>query len=594
LTALDRFISALEARGQRVRKSGDGYVSRCPAHDDKEPSLSLKQGDKGVVVKCHTGCAIEAILVPLGLEARDLFDEELAPPIGGDFESRIEATYDYVDEDGKLLFQALRLRDPKSFRQRTPDGKWSIKDIRRVPYRLPQLLAAAAEHKAVWVAEGEKDVEALERLGFVATCNPMGAGKWRDEYVEYFKGVPWALVTPHCDDPASKAGDVGRKHADDVARSLKAAGIAVKVIDLAPDRIDGYDVSDFIAEHGDEARDLLQEYARTTPAWPISKLAPLPIVSVKDFLAGIPIYDTSKDYLGPFLHGGHRVHIAGPIGHGKTSFLMEAVSAAVRGTEFLGWRGKGDIRALYIDLEMPAELLGQAFHDARLDQCNGHVSLLHLPDGLEVDTNPKHRELIERAVDGFDIVVVDPWYKLLANELEYASGRQVIALFDGIRTRHPKLCVAIGFHAQEPQMPNMPVTLGNVSGFKFFQRPADIVLTFQRTKGDQSRIRWEKNRSARLDVKKGEQWTLEWERGAGFKRTEQKSAADEVFDLLTDEWQTTYEIADAWGKSRNHTTEQLGRLAHKGVAESRGGDQGGRGAVKVWRRVQEGQEVLAV
>ena len=82
-----------------------------------------------------------------------------------------------------LQFQAVRF-EPKGLAQRRPDGKggwvWSLADVRHVPYRLPELLAA---NPAAWVliVEGEKDVDRLTALGFVATTNAGGAGKWRPE-----------------------------------------------------------------------------------------------------------------------------------------------------------------------------------------------------------------------------------------------------------------------------------------------------------------------------------------------------------------------------------------------------------------------------
>ena len=56
---------------------------------------------------------------------------------------------------------------------------WKLGKIRRVLYRLPRVLEAAQSGDGVFVVEGEKDVEALERAGVTATCNPGGAGKWR-------------------------------------------------------------------------------------------------------------------------------------------------------------------------------------------------------------------------------------------------------------------------------------------------------------------------------------------------------------------------------------------------------------------------------
>src|SRR5262249_20583079 len=99
---------------------------------------------------------------------------------------QIVATYDYIDEAGKLLFQCVRY-EPKEFKQRRPDGNewiWNIKGTRRVLYWLPEVLKA----ETVCLTEGEKDADNLRELGFTATTNPLGAGKWRDEYAEVLRG----------------------------------------------------------------------------------------------------------------------------------------------------------------------------------------------------------------------------------------------------------------------------------------------------------------------------------------------------------------------------------------------------------------------
>ncbi len=81
---------------------------------------------------------------------------------------------------------------PKDFRQRRPNGNgkwtWSLNGTKRVPYRLPELLAAEKQ-ATVYVAEGEEDVDRLRALGCVSTTNSEGAGNWRDELSEYLKTV---------------------------------------------------------------------------------------------------------------------------------------------------------------------------------------------------------------------------------------------------------------------------------------------------------------------------------------------------------------------------------------------------------------------
>ncbi|MGZ8408133.1 MAG: hypothetical protein ACXWVJ_08920 [Caulobacteraceae bacterium] len=106
-------------------------------------------------------------------------------PNGGNGRHRqrgpIVATYDYHDEAGKLLFQACRT-DPKDFFQRRPNGRggWinNLDGVRRVPYRLPEMLARP-EGAPVYVVEGEKDANRLTKLGLCATTTPAapaGAG----------------------------------------------------------------------------------------------------------------------------------------------------------------------------------------------------------------------------------------------------------------------------------------------------------------------------------------------------------------------------------------------------------------------------------
>ena len=63
-----------------VRKSGSGWIAKCPAHPDKSPSLSIREGERGVILKCWIGCTFPAIVDALGLRQSDLFYGALAAP----------------------------------------------------------------------------------------------------------------------------------------------------------------------------------------------------------------------------------------------------------------------------------------------------------------------------------------------------------------------------------------------------------------------------------------------------------------------------------------------------------------------------------
>lgn len=62
-------------RLQEVKRSGPGWMARCPAHDDKNPSLSLREENGKVLLHCFAGCTVKAICVASEIEVRDLFSE---------------------------------------------------------------------------------------------------------------------------------------------------------------------------------------------------------------------------------------------------------------------------------------------------------------------------------------------------------------------------------------------------------------------------------------------------------------------------------------------------------------------------------------
>lgn len=177
---------------------------------------------------------------------------------------------DYPDENGELLFQVVRY-EPKDFRQRRPDDKggyiWNIDGVRRVPYRLPEVLARP-EGAPVFIVEGEKDVDRLRSLGLVATCNPMGCGegKWLDEFNQHFADAD-VIVIPDEDDPEAEKPE-NRTSAIDHARRVCAAvsseARSVKLLRL-PGLSPKQDVSDWLDAGG--APEELIALADAAPEW---------------------------------------------------------------------------------------------------------------------------------------------------------------------------------------------------------------------------------------------------------------------------------------------------------------------------------------
>ncbi len=223
------------ARLDKVRRSGSNWRALCPAHEDRKPSLSVSEGEDGrALLKCHAGCSTEEVTTALGLRQADLF---MKRNLGSATSRRIEvAVYDYLDKTGELKYQVVRY-NPKDFRQRRPDPNggwtWNLKGVQRLPYRLPELLTSA-EDRRVFIVEGEKDSDRLASIGEIATCNAGGAGKWQNDWAEYFARRECVIIADN-DSP-------GLSHASTIYRSIESVAAQVLICRAAS----GSDVCDHL------------------------------------------------------------------------------------------------------------------------------------------------------------------------------------------------------------------------------------------------------------------------------------------------------------------------------------------------------------
>lgn len=241
-------MTPLEIAGKLgAKRTAEGaWIARCPAHEDKRASLSIGTGKAGrVLVHCFAGCTADAIAAAMRIDVRDLFAESEEPT---------ELTYDYRDEKGGLLFQVVRMPGKKFVQRRPTNGvgrfAWDYKlgDVRRVPYRLPQLVADDGT-AIVFVPEGEKDCDNLAAKGLLATTNMGGAENWSKVASEARKVLAGRTVVALADND-----DPGRKHARDVVESLR--GIARAVVLELPGLPEKGDVSDWLSA-GHTADELL-------------------------------------------------------------------------------------------------------------------------------------------------------------------------------------------------------------------------------------------------------------------------------------------------------------------------------------------------
>jgi len=207
MSAIETVVDALRSNVSVVKDlGGDRYQAQCPAHDDRDPSLSVRGIDGSVLLYCHAGCSTDDVLSAVGLTARDLYDE------------RNGATYRYPD--GRVVHRS----PTKKFRQSGNTKGTALFHAERI---------GTAE--LVYVVEGEKDVLAVEAAGGTAVTSAMGAGKAHKFDWSPLHGRDVVLVVDK-DAP-------GRGHVDDIRQVLRGNARSLRVVEAAV----GKDAADHIA-----------------------------------------------------------------------------------------------------------------------------------------------------------------------------------------------------------------------------------------------------------------------------------------------------------------------------------------------------------
>jgi len=207
---LEEFLLRLEG----VKKMKDGYIARCPAHEDRNPSLSITERDGKILLHCFAGCTPDEIVSALGLEMKDLFtDGEEGKAMrqtddkGLTLEEYSEAkklpleflrslgVREMQDGDGKSYLAIPYPPDPDA-RERGIAWRYrfSLEGDNRFGWQRgtkPRLYGTwrkeNKESENIILVEGESDAQTLWYVGVPALGVP-GVNCWRDSWGRYLKG----------------------------------------------------------------------------------------------------------------------------------------------------------------------------------------------------------------------------------------------------------------------------------------------------------------------------------------------------------------------------------------------------------------------
>ena len=443
-----------DATGHTPIRSGDGWKTCCPAHDDRNPSLSISEGDdRRVLLICRSQhCNLESILNAVGLEKRDLFprsdrntstkrptfenpDRQKQKPTGRSWPTSSaliailekqrgprSAAWTYQDTDGREIGTVIRwdTDDGKEFRPiHRNDAGWSVGAMPepRPLYRLRDIIDA----DVVYVLEGEKAVDAAVSIGLNATTCSGGCGAVSQTDWSPLAGKR-VVIIPDNDTP-------GRKFAETVAGILVSMDCEVHIIDLGddwPELPEKGDLDDWCEAHDavepEVLRQRIEALVTAAKPWTAPQLAngaqSNGAQSIQPKLNWRRVSDVAPvelEWLWPWLIPLGKLNLfAGDPGLGKSFVTIDMAARVSRGGEWPDQPGKqqaGSVIILACEDDVADTIR------PRLDRAGANVEKVAVVDSVSVgdrnrafsleDDLLRLRELIAELGD-VRLIIVDP------------------------------------------------------------------------------------------------------------------------------------------------------------------------------------------
>jgi hypothetical protein len=403
-----------------------------------------------------------------------------------------------------------------------------------------------------FVAEGETDAARLfDLVGDIAAILvlPAGARAFKRAWADF---IPRGAVLHLCHD-ADEAGDEG---AD------KAAGLlAGRTVRVRPPE----DGGDWCSWSGTR-----EEFIRIVVAARADHGELFDVLTARE-LCALPDPPDSDELLGPLLMRAQRTIIGGHTGEGKTTLALQAIRALVNGEPFLEWEGSGG-RVLVLDAEQGLRTVKRRLREAGLAD-SADVDYVRVPDGLSLDSDPRHVAAVEQALEAgnYSAVVADPLYKLHTGDSN--DEREAVDLmrrFDAWRERF-RFALVLPVHCRKP-VPGTKFSIHDLFGSSAYVRGAEVVLGLQRVSDGYAKLHFLKDRDGDLSI--GTAWGLLFDREEGFRRDPKdgeprETALDKVRELLAaDPSLSAKQLEQASGYKERTIRDALRKLRDEDGPES--------------------------
>lgn len=454
-----------------AKPQGRGWQALCPAHDDRNPSLSITEDNGKILLHCHAGCEPDDILKAVDLQWSDCYDNSLQigresviqahnesksplesnlsrfkpnnsqtpqKPLRTTQSASKSSTYQYFDEDGKLLYERVR-DENKKFIQRRPDPEhpcryiYNLQGVEPTLYNIQEVKEAPRAHKPVLFVEGEKDVETLRSLGYIATTSG-GTGTWNKRYTKYFENLRVILI-PDNDDP-------GKKFMQEVAFDLEGVCSELSIC-ILPDLPEKGDISDWLATHtkedfedlltSDHLKKITCEADIATYLWSeetepkVERRGP----QIKSVWAS-DVSPSKPDWLweGWLVKGGLHL-LAGQQSGGKSTWVAHVIAQLIQGEK--GVHNKG-IKVGYMSLEESVDRLS-----GRLKVAGADLTKIALYEAVELDKDgniltrtwslPQDADVLSNWIESLELslVVIDGLGYAIKGSQDYANTGSALA-----------------------------------------------------------------------------------------------------------------------------------------------------------------------
>ena len=288
-----------------AKRSGNGWSARCPAHDDGSPSLSISEGDDGrILLHCHAGCAVEAIVEALGLRLTDLMPlnsnggprlSTKAPKPAKVYATANEAVaalesylgkrsamWTYHDANGEPIGIVVRWDLPdgkKDFRPVSKNGQGWI--VGAMPE--PRVLYCRNELgtiRRVYVCEGEKEADAARSIDLPTVTSVGGSTVPAKADWSPLAGRECIIL------PDNDAAGEGYKNVVGGILTKLDPPATVKVVTLPGLPLKG-DMADFVEAHNSVEPEVLRQQveamADAAPVWKPETTTPLKLKRFQPF-----------------------------------------------------------------------------------------------------------------------------------------------------------------------------------------------------------------------------------------------------------------------------------------------------------------------